>query len=183
LEEPEAARLELHMMAAQAQERVRSVVTADSWRAFELMAIEDRPLGEAARMLGKSMAATFAAQKRVRQRLREEGRRLRNDSPGRDVFRGEMAREGTGGEDRQPSNVPAEGHLPEIPGFVLEDELGRGGMGVVYRAWDPSLERHVALKIIPGDPLAAADHGSSAGVGPPSGQAIGSPAGRAPGTL
>jgi RNA polymerase sigma factor (sigma-70 family) len=82
VEEPESARPELLVMAVQVQERVRSAVTSDSWRAFELVAIEDRPLREAGRVLGKSKAATFAAQKRVKERLRAEGRRVLNGRVG-----------------------------------------------------------------------------------------------------
>jgi DNA-binding beta-propeller fold protein YncE len=36
----------------------------------------------------------------------------------------------------------------QIAGYRLEEQIGRGGMAVVFRAYDARLDRHVALKIL-----------------------------------
>jgi serine/threonine-protein kinase len=36
----------------------------------------------------------------------------------------------------------------QIAGYRLEEQIGQGGMAVVYRAYDPRLDRRVALKIL-----------------------------------
>ncbi len=35
-----------------------------------------------------------------------------------------------------------------IADFTIVSELGRGGMGLVYEAYDPDLDRHVAIKVV-----------------------------------
>ncbi|MFO0798552.1 MAG: serine/threonine-protein kinase [Gemmataceae bacterium] len=75
------------------------------------------------------------------------------------VFRGNAETTGgyVPGQTPDPTDAPAErgppDHDPEprplaIPGYELREQIGRGGMGVVYRATDLAFDREVAIKLL-----------------------------------
>ncbi len=52
----------------------------------------------------------------------------------------------TDAQVRPPTHLLSD--LPDVPGYAVAREIARGGMGAVYRAHDPKLDRPVAIKVM-----------------------------------
>ncbi len=50
----------------------------------------------------------------------------------------------------EAAQIPAYDEPPLLAGFRVTETIGHGGMGIVYRAIDQSLNREVAIKVIAG---------------------------------
>jgi WD40 repeat protein/tRNA A-37 threonylcarbamoyl transferase component Bud32 len=124
--------------------------------------VSDTPEPNRPRLLLELVALDVVYRRRIGERPTPEEYRDRFPSESAAIdgaFDASGAAHGGPVGDAVPVGVP-DWPVPTIPGYTVLEELGRGGMGVVFKATAEQLNRFVALKMILSGDLASTEAGA-----------------------